>query len=136
MGSLVSPALTLPAPLAIGITPRTSHVLSLLFTTSYVGSIYLSQLFSNASRRYVEAPPSTVTGIPPISATDSNAQSSVEPGPALGSRDHPETIKRRMKAVGAATLLSIGGVWYVVKETGRYSGSEAVSGETIENVQS
>jgi len=59
--------------------------------------------------------------VPPISAGD------VDPSqPEVGSRDHPATIKIRMRAVGIATSLSIFGIYYVVKQTGNYGWKDAV----------
>lgn len=128
MGVLVNPSLALPMALQIGLPAQTSHLFSLLFTSTYVGSIYLSQLFTSATTAKTSRTTST-PAIPPISATDVDGQIPASPpGPAVGSRDHPETILRRMKAVGTATILSIGGVFYVVKTSGSYlSWLDAVS---------
>jgi hypothetical protein len=49
-------------------------------------------------------------------------------GPKPGDRDHPETIKRRMRAVGLATAGSILGVWIVVKHVGGYTARQSVRG--------
>ncbi|KAK8845309.1 hypothetical protein IAR55_006022 [Kwoniella newhampshirensis] len=134
-------SLSVPASLLPSISSNTAHILSFLFTTSYVGSIYLAQtrLFtpSSSSRSPSRTSSSTTTttpngsvpssqpGIPPILASDKDAfpqptpSPSTEPsntgGPKLGSRDHPLTIRRRMNAVICATSLSISGVYYVVK---------------------
>ena len=50
-----------------------------------------------------------------------------ERGPKVGSRDHPNTIKLRMKAVGLATLSSLLVVFGVVKVRGGYTFMDAVS---------
>jgi hypothetical protein len=47
--------------------------------------------------------------------------------PEVGSRDHPATIRIRMKAVSTATGLSLAGVYWMVKQTGQYTWSQAVS---------
>jgi prenyl protein peptidase len=60
--------------------------------------------------------------VPPISASDVDSNQ-----PEVGSRDHPATIKMRMRAVGIATGLSLFGIYYVVKTTGDYGWKEAVS---------
>ena len=116
----VHPSLSLPIPLAVGITPTAAHVLSLLFASSYVGSIYLSAHFPPLRRRKSSGAPS----LPPISATDSDGTiSPVRPAsnapsrsgsPAPGERDHPHTIKSRIRAVSVATVLSLFGVGYAV----------------------
>lgn len=131
----MDPSLSIPVSLLPGISPTAAHVLSFLFTSSYVGSIYISQtrLFTSTPTSSTSSTPGTITppngsektkaveigepGIPSISATDKDGI--VHPvegrGPKIGSRDHPLTIRRRMKAVVCATGLSILGVYYVVK---------------------
>ncbi|WWD22257.1 hypothetical protein CI109_106748 [Kwoniella shandongensis] len=121
-------SLSIPASLLPGLSPTTAHVLSFLFTSTYVGSIYLSQtrfFTSPSSTPGTRTPTSTTTTtttadgepcIPPISASDKDAfVVENRGGPPVGSRDHPATIRRRMKAVVCATGLSIWGVFYVVK---------------------
>ncbi|GFZ43701.1 hypothetical protein JCM24511_01421 [Saitozyma sp. JCM 24511] len=244
---------SLPAELAGGIPASAAHALSFLFTTSYVGSIYLSNLFSRPgpSPRRSDRPPATSTdkrsagqgggvssslspepaatpsitrrsgygnstadektsayptahdhaqthhshphpALPPIQSTDADSHpedfsttpgssGSVTPlgtgtgtssaistpasrdvaggdvsnldfeqldghehehahehehehrhhqhhahGPKPGDRDHPETIKRRMTAVGLATAGSILGVWIVVKHVGGYTARQSI----------
>lgn len=124
---MVHPALWLPAPLAVGITPRSAHLLALLFTSSYVGSLYLAQnIFLDRPSRASDVPVSQTT-----TATTSPAPISAGSGdpnrPEVGSRDHPETIKIRMKAVMGATAASLAGVLWTVKNVGSYSWLGAVS---------
>jgi len=121
--------LGLPVPLILGIQPQSAHLLSLLFTTTYVGSLYLAQtvglpayLRSRKVKFISDAPEIKV---PPVSAGDVDSNQ-----PEVGSRDHPATIKVRMRAVGIATGLSLFGIYYVVKETGNYGWKEAVSSVT------
>ncbi|ORY31997.1 hypothetical protein BCR39DRAFT_525125 [Naematelia encephala] len=113
-------SLVLQSSLSLGIPPRTAHVLSLLFTSSYVGSIYVSQLF--ASHLRLGPGQSKLLPIPPISSTDSDAipemPTEARRTPEPGSRDHPDTIRTRMKAVGLATVGSLGGVWWTVRRVG------------------
>jgi prenyl protein peptidase len=126
MVSFIHHSLGLPAPLSLGIPPSHSHILSLLFTSTYVGSIYVSQILfpSGKVRSFGRDSP----GIPPVAAGDFDGQVPRRlEGPEVGSRDHPDTIKRRMKAVGTATVLSLGGVYWVIKQTGGYSWRGAVS---------
>lgn len=54
--------------------------------------------------------------IQPISSTDTNSTPQADRNvPKPGDRDHPQTIKRRMKAVSIATLSSLGSVYLVIK---------------------
>ncbi|WVF66265.1 hypothetical protein IAT40_001005 [Kwoniella sp. CBS 6097] len=127
----MDPSLSLPSSLNNAISPSTAHALSFVFTTSYVGSLYLSQHLSRSrtSSPSITRRPSTAgvqdgqaingggPGIPPISASDVDGISALErpvTGPPVGSRDHPETIKRRMKAVTLSTLLSLSGVYLTI----------------------
>ena len=118
--------LGLPVPLILGIQPQSAHLLSLLFTTTYVGSLYLAQtvgLPAYLRSRKVKSTSSTPEiKVPPVSAGDVDSNQ-----PEVGSRDHPATIKIRMRAVGIATGLSLFGIYYVVKQTGNYGWKEAVS---------
>ncbi|AAW46237.2 prenyl-dependent CAAX protease, putative [Cryptococcus deneoformans JEC21] len=130
----MDPSLSLPPALSSGLPLSTAHALSFLFTTSYVGSLYISQhFFGTSTPNPRKAPfPNTVRSqtepLPPISATDADGLGvEHDLGPELGSRDHPITIKRRMRAVACSTLLSVGGVCYVVKQLGHYSWKEAIS---------
>ena len=117
----VHPNLALPSALTVGIPPQTSHILSFLFTTSYVGSLYVARLLlpspkAKSSRSVGSA---SRPGVPPVSATEADGQAPFQSrarGPEVGSRDHPETIRLRMKAVGLATLACLAGVWCVVKD--------------------
>lgn len=118
--------LDLPVPLILGIQPQSAHLLSLLFTTTYVGSLYLAQtvgLPAYLRSRKIKLESNTPElKISPVSAGD------VDPNqPEVGSRDHPATIRIRMRAVGLATGLSLSGIYYVVKYTGNYGWKEAVS---------
>ncbi|KIR37468.1 prenyl protein peptidase [Cryptococcus deuterogattii 99/473] len=126
-------SLSLPPVLSSGIPLSSAHALSFLFTTSYVSSLYVSQHLFGASTPNPKKGPSPRTAhsqtelLPPISATDADGLGvEHDLGPELGSRDHPITIKRRMKAVACSTFLSVGGVYYVVKQVGRYSWEEAI----------
>ncbi|KAL0244051.1 hypothetical protein I308_105314 [Cryptococcus tetragattii IND107] len=126
-------SLSLPPALSSGITLSSAHALSFLFTTSYVSSLYISQhLFGASAPNPKKGPPprtahSHTELLPPISATDADGLGvEHDLGPELGSRDHPITIKRRMKAVACSTFLSVGGVCYVVKHVGNYSWKEAI----------
>jgi len=116
--------LGLPAPLMLGIQPQSAHLLSLIYTTSYVGSLYLAQTVGLPaylrSRKLTSKIPEIK--VPPISAGDVDSNQ-----PEVGSRDHPATIKIRMRAVGIATGLSLFGIYYVVKQTGNYGWKESVS---------
>jgi len=121
--------LGLPVPLVLGIQPQSAHLLSLLFTTTYVGSLYLAQtvglpayLRSRKVKLICDTPEIEVA---PVSARDVDSNQ-----PEVGSRDHPATIKVRMRAVGIATGLSLFGIYYVVKQTGNYEWKEAVSSVT------
>lgn len=49
-----------------------------------------------------------------------------EAEPRSGSRDHPDSIRRRIRGVGLATAGSLLGVWWVVKQAGSYKGIDAV----------
>lgn len=145
MGPL-HPSLSLPAALAVGIPPSHSHILSLVFTSTYVGSLYLAQLVlaghAKPPQQSKTAPASV--GIPPASATgtDVDANSDVRaeytasssslsssPEPERGSRDHPETIRLRLRAVQLATTLSLAGVYYVTETSGGYTWTGAVRGK-------
>ncbi|WRT63467.1 uncharacterized protein IL334_000372 [Kwoniella shivajii] len=101
------------------ISPSTAHTLSFIFTTSYVGSLYLSQiLFSSSPTKSRSASPKVQDGnppvIPPIDDIQVNGETGIERGPKRGSRDHPETIKRRMTAVTISTSLSLAGVYLTI----------------------
>ena len=125
MGPL-HPALWLPAPLAVGITPCSAHLLALLFTSTYVGSLYLAQnIFlargSRASSVPVSETTTATTSPAPISAGNGDPNR-----PEVGSRDHPDTIRIRMKAVMGATAASLAGVLWTVKSAGFYSWLGAV----------
>lgn len=117
--TLINPSLSLPPTLATGISPTSAHVLSLLFTSSYVGSMYLSHLFARSR----PPPGSSSTSIrmkvskPPEQIIADNADDDT---PVPGSRDYPDTIRSRMKAGSIATAASLGAVWWVVKEAGGY----------------
>jgi len=133
MGPL-HPSLSLPAALSVGIPAAHSHVLSLLFTSTYVGSLYLAQLVLSGHTKPAQKvePRHAPIGLAPASASgidsdvrpDLAAPSSSEP--AVGSRDHPETIRLRLRAVQYATSLSLLGVYYVTKTSGAYTWSGAV----------
>lgn len=146
MGPL-HPSLSLPVPLVLGIPARTSHILSLMLTTTYVGSLYVAQLVlahktrqhKAKSKRREQGTAAAVAAGEPIAASDVDAQApqsgSARAGrsksksrePEVGSRDHPDTIRARIRAVGIATLLSVGGILCVVKGQGGYTWSQAVS---------
>ncbi|WOO79623.1 CAAX prenyl protease 2 [Vanrija pseudolonga] len=105
----IDPHLALPAPLATGINASTAHALALVFASSYVGSLYVSQAFF--ARRDAAA------------AAEGRAEPSEYP---LGHRDHPTTMRRRMAAVKAVTRLSLAGVWATVARVGAYSARDSV----------
>jgi hypothetical protein len=117
--------LGLPVPLVLGIQPQSAHLLSLLFTTTYVGSLYLAQTVGLPaylrSRKVKFASNTPEIKVSPVSASDVDSNQ-----PEVGSRDHPATIRIRMRAVGIATGLSLFGIYYVVKQTGNYGWKEAV----------
>jgi prenyl protein peptidase len=118
--------LGLPVPLVLGIQPQSAHLLSLLFTTTYVGSLYLAQTVGLPaylrSRKVKFTSNAPELKVPPVSASDVDSNQ-----PEVGSRDHPATIRIRMRAVGIATGLSLLGIYYVVKQTGNYGWNDAVS---------
>jgi prenyl protein peptidase len=123
----ISPYLGLPAPLALGITPQSAHLLSLLFTTTYVGSLYLAQTIGLPAYNRSKKVKSTTSDTKPEIEVQPITSSDVDPHqPEVGSRDHPETIKIRMKAVGVATGLSLFGIYWVVKQTGGYTWGQTV----------
>ncbi|WVQ80988.1 hypothetical protein IAT38_003095 [Cryptococcus sp. DSM 104549] len=140
----MDPSLALAAAGTPPLSSGAAHILSLLFTSSYVGSLYLSQtLFpprprpkrtpSNASSpatsgtltpssHPAEASRAGDQTLPPIAATDDDALGAEDPhAPKLGSRDHPLTIRRRMAAVSVSTALSLGGVRWAATPTPRGS---------------
>lgn len=105
--SLINPILSLPAPLVTGIQPLTAKAFAFAFSASYVGSLYVAQRF-----------------FLPVAKKGDN----VAPGgPAPGHRDHPATMRLRMRAVQSATGLCLGIVFLVIQNTGRYSVTDAVS---------
>lgn len=101
---------TLPAPLALGIPPASAHALSFAFAGAYVGSLYVAQAFFGHS-----------------AGTNTPSDNKNTNGPPPGDRNHPDTMRRRMKAVSIATRLCLTTVLLVVKNTGRYSFQDAVS---------
>lgn len=119
-------SLALPAPLALGITPSSAHLLSFLSTSTYVGSLYLAQRLL-LPRSRLSTPETTSVGTTdvtaPIAASTPDRKGS-EPLP--GSRDHPETIRTRIRAVALSTVVALGGVWYVVTVQGKYGAVQAV----------
>lgn len=106
----LSPILALPAPLALGITPLAANSLAFAFTSAYVGSVYLAP--------YVF----------PVAKGDKNEY------PAPGHRDHPGTMKSRMKAVSIATRLCLACVGGVVYTIGGYKVSRDTFWETGKEV--
>lgn len=118
-------SLSLPAPLVLGITPRSAHLISLLFTASYVGSLYLAQTIGLP--RYLRSRKVETTETRPQLDMPTIVEGDAPKAPEVGSRDHPATIKIRMKAVSTATGLSIAGVYLMVKQNGQYTWSRAVS---------
>lgn len=111
MSGILNPILDLPAPLATGIAPRAAHLLCFTFTGGYVGSLYLAEaLFGqrpNDKQLYSYPPP--------------------------GHRDHPETMKRRMKAVSIATGMAIAGVYLTVAKENGFRWRQAVSLRPLSN---
>lgn len=104
MSGILNPILDLPVPLVTGIGPRAAHLLCFTFTGGYVGSLYLAEaLFGqkpNDKQLYSYPPP--------------------------GHRDHPDTMRRRMKAVSTATGLAIVGVYLTVAKENGFRWKEAV----------
>ncbi|WVQ76461.1 hypothetical protein IAR50_006129 [Cryptococcus sp. DSM 104548] len=126
----MDPSLSSPTLLS----PAIAHALSFLFTSSYVGSLYITHLFTASPRPSpTPTPPEPTNGqlpVPPISADkDALDAQDFETGPKLGSRDHPLTVRARMKAVSCSTLISILGVLVTYKHTSgsSFSGSIAPS---------
>ncbi|EIW65728.1 hypothetical protein TREMEDRAFT_15682, partial [Tremella mesenterica DSM 1558] len=118
----LNPTLTLPTPLILGISPSTSHTLSFIFASSYVGCIYLAThiTFPSFPSLSSQSENNPTSSIPPMTATDKDGYPLVPP---IKSRDHPDTIKRRMKAISITTLISLGSIWIIVKDTshGKYT---------------
>jgi len=99
-----SPILALPAPLAVGISPLAANGLAFAFTGAYVGSLYIARHFFGV--RPTEGEPQEY--------------------PPPGHRDHPGTMKLRMKAVGLATRMCLSAVLLLVKKIGGYPVKQAV----------
>ncbi|BEI90218.1 uncharacterized protein CcaverHIS019_0302880 [Cutaneotrichosporon cavernicola] len=95
--------LTLPPPLQTGISPKVANGLAFAFAASYVGSLYIAPLIPWAGR--------------PLKGTTAEDSASRIP---LGHRDHPTTMRMRMRAVSMATRLSLAGVFWTVKTVGNY----------------
>lgn len=114
MGIILDPILTLPPPLEVGISPKAANGLSFLFAASYVGSLYLAPLL------FRWAPLATPKG---GTTTAADAQRNIP----VGHRDHPQTMRMRMKAVSMATRVSVGGVFWTIKSFGGYDVRSAVS---------
>ena len=137
--SLIHPSLALPPTLITGIPSSSAHTLSFLFTSSYVGCLYLTQAFFplHRTRKKQRPPPSiddgTVEPLEPIIASPS-VSGDEEKRPERGSRDHPDTIRSRMKAVGLATAVSLMGVWWVVKDAEGCTGMTAVSSRELSRI--
>lgn len=108
----LDPILTLPPPLETGITPTTAHGLSFLFAASYVGSLYLAPLLIRS-----------VTWAPKGASTTAVDAAHNIP---MGHRDHPQTMRMRMRAVSWATRLSVVGIYWTVKTVGDYDYEPAV----------
>ena len=152
----ISPALLAPLARLDPLTDAQARTLSVLFTASYVGSLYATNLFasrasaastkgkgqeqvSEASRQSAVGESSSGVAVPPVAATDqdgqlpsvaegqSEAKDDTDDAPQPGDRDHPDTIRRRVMGVSVATGLSMGAVWYVVAVQGRTSMVDAVS---------
>lgn len=105
MSVLINPILALPAPLATGISPQTANALAFAFTGTYVGSLYVAQhLFGSKITRQPNEPPY----------------------PPPGHRDHPATMRLRMKAVIGSTRLCLAGVFATVKLVGQQPFKRAV----------
>lgn len=111
----LNPLLSLPPALQLGIAPQTAHTLALVFASSYVGSLYLAPYLTDSRHRL--SPPDGKT----TSAADASQRL------PLGHRDHPDTMRLRMRAVGLATRLSLAGVFWTIKRAGSYDFKSAVS---------
>jgi hypothetical protein len=102
----LDPLLTLPPPLETGISPKAANGLAFVFAASYVGSLYVAPLiFPWAGRD------------PKGDTTTADDAASHIP---VGHRDHPATMRMRMRAVSMATRLSVIGVFWTVKSVGGY----------------
>ncbi|GMK58236.1 hypothetical protein CspeluHIS016_0502680 [Cutaneotrichosporon spelunceum] len=101
----LDPILTLPPPLETGLSPKAANALAFVFAASYVGSLYIAPLLPWAGRPFKET-----------TTTVEEASSRVP----VGHRDHPATMRMRMRAVSAATRLSLVGVFWTVKTVGDY----------------
>lgn len=122
MGPL-NASLDLPVPLMLGIAPRTAHLLSFLFTTTYVGSLYLAQKALLPGKK-TEASATKLDEGRPVSNGARQSPRPDEPQP--GDRNHPATIKVRMTAVSFATVAAICGVVWTVKQAGENGLQQAV----------
>ena len=132
----ISPSLKPPGRVALGVAPPQAHLLCLLFASSYVGSIYITQHFflPRANRSPAPTPAQTPSGqngttgtgppVPPVVADEMDAER--DAGPKIGSRDHPTTIRMRMRAVGLATASNMLVVLAVVKVLAGCSWTAAV----------
>ncbi len=129
---MVQTSTLLPSLLAASmplLTTTQAHLSALALTLSYVGSLYLSRLApSPSSARPVSLSTDDVltsavndmtTSIEPVcmdlDRARSEASLSRSPSPAPGMRDHPDTIRARIKAVIGSTIASWVGVWGVVR---------------------
>lgn len=110
----LNPLLSLPPALQVGIQPVTAHALAFVFASSYVGSLYLAPYL--VSKRHPASAPAGKT----TSAADAAEQL------PKGHRDHPDTMRLRMRAVGMATRLCLAGVFFTVKTAGHYTIKQAV----------
>jgi prenyl protein peptidase len=107
--SVISPILALPAPLATGISPQLAQTLAFGVTGAYVGGLYVAQHFFG-----------TKTAAPNEPAY-----------PPPGHRNHPATMRLRMKAVISTTRLCMAGVFWTVKRTGNLEFKGAVSQPSV-----
>lgn len=114
---------TLQPVSSIFIPSYAAHVGSLLLTTSYVGSLYLSKVFLTIRNTPPPTPPLQEEGAVPAPVLAAEMGDT----PREGERDHPKVIKSRMKAVSWATAFSCATVVAVVKTTGNMSWLESVS---------
>lgn len=135
--AVVHPGLVSPAVMLVGLPVISAHALSALFASSYVGSIYLSNLFAASAPASDSARPSQAVDDPPspvpvIAATNEAVDDAPPHGPKPGDRDHPATIKRRSAAVSLATVGSTITLLSVVKQISGSSLRDSVSKVSIE----
>ncbi|ORX34546.1 hypothetical protein BD324DRAFT_158918 [Kockovaella imperatae] len=141
----ISPSLLPSWPLSWGLTASQCHLIALIFASSYVGSIYLTQhvflpraILASAAATQAKAAQGSAAKASNASHVDVSSKAfrdddddedddeEEDDAPKLGTRDHPTTIRLRMKAVGIATVSSLLIVWSVVKHLSGTSWTESL----------